>query len=69
MHTLKFAGSDLTTHCPWKGDATYHTLVLRDGQRLDNVAWSYEAPTEQAQHIRGYWAFYTGRNGITVEPV
>ena len=45
------------THCPFKGNASYFSLVL-DGERIDNAAWSYEQPLDGAQEITDYIAFY-----------
>jgi uncharacterized protein (DUF427 family) len=54
------------THCPYKGDASYYTLVM-DGEIAENVAWSYEAPFEGMEAIDGRIAFYTDR--VEVYPV
>ena len=46
-----------TTHCPYKGDANYYSLV--DGaRRADNAVWTYEAPGEAVAAISGHLAFY-----------
>lgn len=45
--------SATTSHCPFKGDASYWSI---DG--LDDVAWSYEQPIAGAEAIRGLIAFY-----------
>ncbi len=49
--------TDHTTHCPWKGDATYFTIVV-DGQESPNAAWTYEAPKDAAAEIKDHVAFY-----------
>jgi uncharacterized protein (DUF427 family) len=49
-----------TTHCPFKGDASYFHLRTEDGV-IENAVWSYEAPFEQVQRIKGYLAFYASR--------
>ena len=46
-----------TTHCPYKGDATYFTIA-RDGRIAENRVWTYEEPYEAMGLIRGYVAFY-----------
>ena len=46
-----------TSHCPFKGDASYYT-IYRDRQIAENAAWSYEDPIEGADLIRGRIAFY-----------
>lgn len=53
------------TRCPHKGDASYFTIVNRSG-RLEDAAWSYEAPLEAVAAIRGHLAFDTG-DAVTVE--
>ena len=49
--------SDKVTHCPYKGDATYYT-VMRDRQIIENAVWSYEAPYPAMSQIAGRLAFY-----------
>ena len=43
-----------STHCPFKGDASYYSL--RDGP--ENAVWSYENPYDAVAAIRGHLAFY-----------
>ena len=47
--------SSHSTHCPFKGDASYFGL---DSAGLENVIWSYESPHEAVAKIAGYLAFY-----------
>lgn len=49
--------SEHRTYCPFKGNATYWSLVA-SGRRVENAAWSYEDPFEAASHIKDYVAFY-----------
>jgi uncharacterized protein (DUF427 family) len=49
--------TDHSTHCPYKGDASYYTID-RDGVIAENVVWSYEAPYPAMEAIRGMLAFY-----------
>jgi uncharacterized protein (DUF427 family) len=56
----RFSRTDKSTHCPYKGDATYFT-VAANGQRAENVAWSYEAPFPAMAEIRDCLAFYPGQ--------
>jgi uncharacterized protein (DUF427 family) len=57
------ARTDHRTHCPYKGDAAYYT-VSRDGQVLENAAWSYEDPYPAMEQIRGCLAFYPDKVAI-----
>jgi uncharacterized protein (DUF427 family) len=45
------------THCPYKGDAAYFT-IYRDGQIIEDAAWSYEDPYSAVSPIAGRIAFY-----------
>lgn len=49
-----------TTHCPYKGDASYFTLEA-GGRTAENAAWSYEAPYPAVGEIRDHLAFYPRR--------
>jgi len=49
-----------TSHCPFKGDASYWSLHLGDDQREDAI-WGYEEPLEQAPWLRGFAALYPGK--------
>ncbi|QQV78264.1 DUF427 domain-containing protein [Sphingomonas aliaeris] len=54
-----FEDSDTHTHCPWKGDASYKTIVV-DGERNPNAAWYYADPKAAAAEIKGRFAFWKG---------
>ena len=56
-----------STHCPWKGDANYFSIVTKS-QILENAVWSYETPIEEVARIKDHLAFYTGE-GVTVERI
>ena len=46
--------------CEWKGSAGYFSYVS-PARRIDEVAWSYEAPTSGYESIAGHLAFYAAR--------
>ena len=49
--------SDHTTHCPFKGDASYWSV--RVGDRVsENAVWGYPEPIDSAPPLAGYVAFY-----------
>lgn len=58
-----FEDSDTRTTCPWKGVASYRTVVV-DGERNPDAAWYYPEPKEAAAQIAGYVAFW---RGVTVD--
>jgi len=49
-----------TTHCPFKGDASYWSLRVGDDVREDAV-WAYEEPLQRAAWLRGFAALYADR--------
>ena len=56
--------SDTTTYCPYKGDASYYTLVTGDGEQAD-VIWTYREPYPAVAEIAGHVAFYPDKVEIT----
>ena len=44
------------THCPWKGDATYRSIRVRN-RVVPDAVWEYEHPIEAAEFIREHVAF------------
>jgi uncharacterized protein (DUF427 family) len=52
--------SDHTTHCPFKGNASYWSV--RVGDRVaENAVWGYPEPTDSCPPISGHVAFYWNR--------
>lgn len=60
-----FESSETHTHCPWKGEASYRSVVV-EGARNDDAAWFYPEPKEAAKEITDRVAFW---KGVTVEEV
>jgi uncharacterized protein (DUF427 family) len=56
--------SNTHTVCPWKGTASYFTVVV-DGQENRDAAWYYPEPKPAAKQIAGRAAFW---RGVRVEP-
>ncbi|GAC1493506.1 MAG: DUF427 domain-containing protein [Solirubrobacteraceae bacterium] len=48
-----------TTHCPWKGEASYVSITVA-GDVNHDAAWFYPAPKEAAAQIEGRYAFWKG---------
>ena len=58
--------TDRVTHCPYKGDANYFSIVA-DGKEIENSIWSYETPFPAMAEISGHLAFYPDK--VTIEEV
>jgi uncharacterized protein (DUF427 family) len=49
--------TDTTTHCPFKGDASYWSVAVAD-RVVEDALWAYEDPLPEADWLRGFGAFY-----------
>jgi uncharacterized protein (DUF427 family) len=50
--------------CPWKGQASYYSLLV-NGEMNTDAAWTYPDPKPEAEEIRGRVAFW---KGVKIEP-
>lgn len=57
--------SDTSTYCPYKGDASYHSVELGDGVVLEDLIWTYRDPHPAVAEIAGRVAFYADRVHVT----
>jgi uncharacterized protein (DUF427 family) len=60
--------SSSTTSCPYKGTAAYWSLDV-DGERLEDVVWTYPTPLPEGSRIAGLACFYNERLDIRVDGV
>ena len=51
--------SATTSICPWKGTASYHSLIVGGAENKD-AAWYYPDPKSAAAEIKGRIAFWKG---------
>jgi len=54
-----FKPNDQTTHCPWKGDASYYDIEV-GGETNPGAAWYYPNPKPAAAEICNRVAFWRG---------
>lgn len=59
--------SELSTHCPYKGDASYWS-VLPAAEAGKNAMWAYEQPFDEMIEIRDHGAFYPDKVTIEAKP-
>ena len=51
--------NSLHTTCPWKGEASYYDIDV-NGIVNESAAWYYPNPSDAAQQIKSYIAFWKG---------
>ncbi|MCV3210571.1 DUF427 domain-containing protein [Mesorhizobium sp. YC-39] len=56
--------TEFSTHCPYKGDASYWS-VLPAAEVGKDAMWAYEQPFDEMVEIRDHGAFYA--NKVTIE--
>jgi uncharacterized protein (DUF427 family) len=59
--------SDHKTSCPFKGEASYFSIVSKS-RTYENGVWSYENPIATVAAIKDHFAFVI-QEGVTVEQI
>lgn len=54
------AESSTSTHCPFKGDASYYSLQVGD-RLVEDAIWTYRTPNSEAAWLDGLAGFYFDR--------
>ncbi len=57
VRTDLFRPSEKSTHCPWKGDASYWSIDVA-GHTTEDAVWEYRDPLPDAPPLKGHFAFY-----------
>jgi uncharacterized protein (DUF427 family) len=58
--------SESSTHCPFKGHASYWS-VEAGGNTFADLVWTYEAPIPEAEGITGLLCFYNERVDLVID--
>ncbi len=56
--------TDTTSRCPYKGQAVYYTAQTTEGE-LNDIAWAYNDPIDEAEEIKGLIAFYQEKLAVS----
>lgn len=59
--------SDTSTHCPYKGNASYWNASAA-GEAVNDVMWAYERPYDEMMEIKDHGAFYPDKVRIEARP-
>ena len=60
--------SDSESHCPYKGTASYWSVVI-DGKVHEDVLWTYHTPIPESQKVAGLVCFYNERVDMVIDGV
>jgi uncharacterized protein (DUF427 family) len=60
-----FTPTSTSTHCPYKGDASYYTVTTNKTE-IKDAAWYYPDPLPKMEKIKNYVAFYKTKGDIMV---
>lgn len=63
VDTSQLERTEHTTYCPYKGDASYYSLLAL-GPLGKNAVWEYADPYPAVAQIKGTVAFYSDRAEI-----
>ncbi|MCY3954405.1 MAG: DUF427 domain-containing protein [Nitrospira sp.] len=58
--------TDHSTHCPFKGDASYFSVRVGN-QIADNAVWAYETPIDAVEQIKDCLSFYKEKLDVSEE--
>ena len=67
VNMVLFEKNTNSSVCPIKGEASYYDLLI-EGNKVENVAWSYEEPLPRAKRITEYLAFYPNLVSFLLKP-
>ena len=65
--TADLRDSETTTHCPYKGDASYHSVLLTGGEVADDLVWTYREPLPDALAIQDLVCFFNERVDVELD--
>jgi uncharacterized protein (DUF427 family) len=60
VKTDRLARTTHSTYCPFKGHASYYSVVS-GARTAENAVWSYEQPYDEVMVIKEYLAFYPNK--------
>jgi uncharacterized protein (DUF427 family) len=59
--------SDTITRCPYKGDASYHSVALPEGETAADLIWTYADPLPEVGRIAGLLCFFNEKVDIEID--
>ena len=65
--SVELRPTSFSTHCPFKGDASYWN-VSASGNATRDVMWAYRSPFDEMLRIKDHGAFYPNKVRIEATP-
>ena len=65
--SAELVGSDTVTHCPYKGEARYHSVSAPEGDDGTDLIWYYDEPRDEVARIRGRLCFFNEKVDIELD--
>jgi uncharacterized protein (DUF427 family) len=65
--TAELQASGTLTHCPYKGQASYHSVRLPDGRLEEDLVWCYERPIPEVGRIAGRLCFFNEKVDLELD--
>jgi uncharacterized protein (DUF427 family) len=59
--------SDTVTHCPYKGEASYHSVRLETDELEKDLVWCYREPRDEVVRIAGALCFYNEKVDLELD--
>lgn len=59
--------SDTATHCPYKGEASYHSVRLGTDELKEDLIWCYREPLAEVGRIAGALCFFNERVDLELD--
>ena len=64
---VELTDSDTVTHCPYKGAASYHSVVLSNGEVAKDLVWCYREPLAEVGRIAGALCFFNEKVDVELD--
>lgn len=65
--SVELEPSDTITRCPYKGEASYYSVRLPNGELAKDLIWSYEQPLDEVRRIAGLLCFFNERVDLELD--
>lgn len=66
VHAEFLQPSDSHSSCPYKGNASYYSVVI-NGHKHKDLIWVYREPTQESARIKGLFAFFNEKVDLYVD--